>query len=69
MNKCPECGNSNLSYVQYADDDEFAYAGVSEIFCMDCSASYGRWCGKRLGENEGEPKFCKGQHFNHNREE
>ena len=54
---CKKCNSSNIVMVEYAPGHPDRYDGVSEIFCNDCKARFGRWSGKELMEGEVEPKF------------
>ena len=53
---CPDCGKPmwGVEYRGTPDD----YDGVSEWACEDgCRLRVGRWTGKRLAEDEREPRY------------
>ena len=54
--KCPDCGGEVIG-VEYAYGTPERYDGVSEWWCQPCDVRIGRWTGKRLGENEREPRY------------
>lgn len=48
---------SRMIGVEYTYDHPEHYDGISEFRCPDCGARVGRWSGKRLDDNEFEPRF------------
>jgi hypothetical protein len=59
---CWEKSSHNVFGVQYGrtGDTPYHYDGISEYHCTTCEKRIGRWCGKKLAEDEVEPPFCEG---------
>lgn len=57
MNKCPECGSTDILDVEYDWKSADHYDGTSEFQCLKCGVRVGRWSGKVLSEGENEPRF------------
>jgi DNA-directed RNA polymerase subunit RPC12/RpoP len=48
---------SRVIGVEYSYDSPERYDGVSEYQCTYCGARFGRWTGKKLEDNELEPRW------------
>lgn len=59
MKKCSKC-DGELAGVEYEAGDKYRYDGVSEWWCTNCKARWGKWCEQELSKNEVEPPFCTG---------
>jgi hypothetical protein len=55
--KCRQCKSNNIVLVEYAWDHPEHYDGISEIFCQNCGARFGRWTGKKLKDDEYEKRY------------
>lgn len=70
MSECPGGESHAVVAVQYGRtaDTPYHYDGVSEYNYKTCNRRWGRFCGKRLDDGEGqgradhevEPPFCDG---------
>lgn len=66
--KCPKC-EGKIIMIEYSLTDPNHYDGISEYACNNslspegrvvCDYRIGRWCGRKLKENEVERRFCVG---------